>query len=249
MRARYHRGVVLGRFAFVLVLAAATPALAEAPWGELADPERRAVPGPEPKPFQRREALDAMQAALGQWQKERREHARDVERRERWLADKEAAAARTAVDAAEGDVPAHFGKVIEVDKKGRPRGAGGRLGKVIELAPGQDEQPKTALDDELGKAAERAEAAERRRREDPEGYAREKAQRRAISEGNRAWEEAVARRFKQREAEIEAEARKMQAELDAARLREERLQAKKLGGTVDTQGNFVDDDLTAGEKK
>ena len=37
----------------------------------------------------------------------------------------------------------------------------------------------------------------------------------------------------------------MQAELDAAKKREANKQAKKLGGSVDDDGNFADDDLKA----
>lgn len=209
-------------------------------WGDLEDASARAAPGPAPKPFQRREALEAMQAALGQWQKERTEFARDAELRERWRGEMDATAARAAADEADAQLPTRAGKVVEVGKPSR-----GRYGKVIEVGPADDGQPRSALDDELGLAAERAEAVERHKREDPEGYARDRAKKAAVREGNRAWDEAVVRRFKEREAAIEAEGRAMQAELDAARLREAQVQAKKLGGSLDGQGNFVDSELAA----
>ncbi|MHB8877460.1 MAG: hypothetical protein ACYC8T_27525 [Myxococcaceae bacterium] len=244
------------RIALVLWLSAfgalAGPADAAAAWGEFSGADRRVTARRAPSPFERREALDEMQAALGRWQKERTDFARDVDQRERWLVQSRATAAGAgagaAVDEAEVEAVVRSGKVVEVGKPGRA-GKAARYGKVIEVGPGEDAQPKSALDEEIGKAAERAEALERRKREDPEGYAREKAQRQAVVEGNRAWDEAVARRFKQREEAIEAEARVMQAELDAARLLEEKAQAKKLGGTLDSQGNFVDNDLGAEEKK
>jgi hypothetical protein len=49
--------------------------------------------------------------------------------------------------------------------------------------------------------------------------------------------------FAKRRAAIEADARKFQAALDEARRREEQKQAEKMGGKLDTEGNFVDSDL------
>ncbi|MBI3183404.1 MAG: hypothetical protein HYZ28_14800 [Myxococcales bacterium] len=179
-----------------------------------------------------------MQAALGQWQQERREFHRDLEHRERDLLRRREGTGEGAEIHAE-----HQGKVVEVGKAGRRRRDESRFGKVIEVAPAEEERPKSHLESELEKAEERAEAIRRRKREDPEGFAREKAERERIAEGHRAWEQAVEERFKERQLKIEEEARRMQAELDAARRREELLQAKKLGGTLDAEGNFVDSDL------
>jgi hypothetical protein len=191
-----------------------------------------------------------MQASLGQWQKERREFGRDVERRDRLKEQRESAVVEQPAEG-EGEAPVDlkaFGKVIEVGKGTTGKGKK-EYGKVIELKPDRDGSTRSVIDEELEKAEERAEAVSRKKREDPKGFAREKAEREAIASGNRAWGEAVEKRFKQREASIEAEARRMQAELDAARKQEERAQAAKMGGTIDEEGNFVDPEISDDPKK
>ncbi len=58
-----------------------------------------------------------------------------------------------------------------------------------------------------------------------------------------AWEQAAEKKRAERAAAIEAEAERIQHELDAARRREAEERAKQLGGSLDRDGNFVDPDL------
>ena len=51
--------------------------------------------------------------------------------------------------------------------------------------------------------------------------------------------------FEKRRAQIEAEAAKIQAVVNEARAREANAAAKKIGGTVEEEGNFADDELKA----
>src|SRR5688500_5049804 len=105
-------------------------------WPELRREGARAVAGKPPKPFQRRDALDEMQATLGQWQKERREFARDVDERKR-LSERRSAPG--PIEVPEAPPP--------VMKKGAKKS---RYGKIIEVAP--ETPPKEGLDAELERA-------------------------------------------------------------------------------------------------
>jgi hypothetical protein len=194
-------------------------------WGELHDSHVRVSPGKPPTANQRKEELDEMQSVLSAWQRERHEFTRDAHESEK---KKEAPPPEEAVEPK---------KVIEVGKP-QKKGAPSRYGKIIEVAP-----DRTEIEQELDSAEERAEKTRQKKAADPKGFAREKAQKEALEKGNDAWDDALEKRWKVREAEIEAEARKIQAELDAARRREALEQAKKMGGTLDAEGNFVDPEI------
>ncbi|MBS1151287.1 MAG: hypothetical protein H6Q89_2985 [Myxococcaceae bacterium] len=112
--------------------------------------------------------------------------------------------------------PVHgFKKVVEVKKPTAGSTRTGR-GKVIEFAPRE----------KLKCAAQK--------------HQREKAE-----SANDAFEEAIEVNFEKRRAQIEAEAAKIQAAVNEARAREANRQAKKIGGTIDEEGNFEDDELKA----
>lgn len=201
-------------------------------WSFLEEPSPQArVRQSPPSSFARREALDELQGALGQWQKERREFAQERRRLEQ-IRERAASAAEVPQE----ELPAEV------------------MGKVIELAPTEpsaasaEESPPadaSALEQEMLRME--AELADRSRwcDENPEACARKKKEREVVREGNRAWEEALEKKRQRREAEIEAEARRIQAELDAARAREAKARAKELGGRLDDRGQFVDEDLDA----
>ena len=202
-----------------------------AAWGDLRPDGPPARRGPSPKTAQRKEVLDEFQALLAQWQRERNDFNREVALQQR-------AEIRVEYSREHPIDPADLkkgGKEVEVKRGG---GKSGR-GKVIEFAP----REKLEVD------LEEAEAAAEQRREvckkDPVKCAAEKRNREKLEEADDAFEAAIEINFEKRRAKIEAEAVKMQAELVEARQREANRQAKKLGGAVDDEGNFVDDDLKA----
>ncbi len=199
-------------------------------WSELRQPST-ARPGARPSAQARLEALDLMQSMIGQWQRERSDFYKDLERREQ----REKAPVEEAPP--EPEVAPASWKMVEAGKGS----ASGRFGKVIEVAPEPTEEER-----ELRAAEERAEAAMRKRQEDPQAFSRERQKRERREEAERLWEEAAAKKLKERQAKIEEEARRIQAELDAARRREALMQAKKLGGTLDEEGNFVDPEIREG---
>lgn len=189
-----------------------------------------------PKSSQRREALEEFQGLLGQWQKERLDFAREQSLQQKAENHLELSRGQP------GDVtePVHgFNKVIEVKKGGTPGSSKTGRGKVIEMAP------REKLDVELEEAEAEAEARRALCAKQPAKCAAEKRKREKVESANDAFEEAIEVNFEKRRAQIEAEAAKIQAVVNEARTREANRQAKKLGGTVDEDGNFADDDLKA----
>lgn len=226
------------------VLCVAPPAGAgDEHWGSLEQgrPAARKMGRPSARLFDA--ALDDMQRALTQWERERRELGRELEaadriRQLRSAESREVPEDGLPVDPERGGTAASRVKIIEVP---RERDGGGQQEKEPEEEPSVEgdapvEQEMRRLDEEL---RERQRLCD----ENPERCAKEKAQRRLIREGNRAWDEAVDRKERAREEAIEAQARKIQAELDAARRREAQERARKMGGAIDAQGNFVDEEL------
>jgi hypothetical protein len=205
------------------------------PWDFHADPSRARTHS-EPTAFMRTEALDDVDAALKRWARERKEFSLDAEQRARWLQrprEEDAAAKPTPVEP-------------EPAPKSNARPS--RYGKVIEIAPiDAPEERRTWMEQEIGRLEDDQVSLEQLKREDPRRYAREKARRSMLSAGNRAWEAAVQKKRLEQQAAIEAEAYRMQQALNAARRREAELNAKRMGGTLDAEGNFVDPDLE--EKK
>jgi hypothetical protein len=176
-----------------------------------------------------REAFDDLDRAMKLWERERRE-----------LLDEQVLEQQRVQQKARDEAPLPEAalkkyKIIEPGKAAR----GSRRGrsKVIEL-PERDK-----VDAQLEELAAEAAARRERCKKDPDGCAREKQQREALERGNEAFDEAVNANYEKRRAQIEAEARKFQEELDAAKRREAQRQAERLGGTVDKEGNFVDSDL------
>lgn len=202
---------------------------ADSPWDEpLGAGRDRAVGVVRPRASQLREAFDDFDRAVRVWQRERREMLDEQVLEQQRVQQK----ARDEAPLPEAALKKY--KVIEVGKKGSK--ARGRS-KVIEL-PERDK-----VDAQVEELA--AEVAARRElcKRDPERCEREKKERERLQRGNEAWDEAVTANYEKRREAIEAEARKFQAELDAARKREEQRQAKALGGSIDKEGNFVDTDL------
>src|SRR5437773_634339 len=91
-----------------------------------------------PTAAERMEALDEMQAALGQWQRERQEFNRDAQTKEERAKAAEKPEEVPVVDEKQ------FKKVIEVGKG--TRGTSSRLGKVIQVAP--DPAERSEMDKE-----------------------------------------------------------------------------------------------------
>lgn len=184
-------------------------------------------------------ALDDMQRALTQWERERREFGRELEaadriRQLRSAESREAPGDGPPEDPERGGTAASRVKIIEVP--GERDGGGPQEEEPSVEGDAPVEQEMRRLDEEL---RERQRLCD----ENPERCAKEKAQRRVVREGNRAWDEAIDRKERAREEAIEAQARKIQAELDAARRREAEERAKSMGGALDAQGNFVDEEL------
>ena len=204
-------------------------------WSDFPDapPATKARP---PKSAQRREALDELQSLLGQWQRERLDFTREQSLQLKAEGQLELSRGQPA-DVAE---PVRgFNKVIEVKKGGAPGSTKAGRGKVIELAP------KAKLEWELEEAEAEAEARRAECAKQPAKCAAEKRKREKVESANDAFEEAIEQNFEKRRAQIEAEAAKIQAGVNEARQREANRQAKKLGGSVDDDGNFADDDLKA----
>ncbi len=198
-------------------------------WGDFRPEGPPAAPGPAPKTSQRREALEEFEGLLTVWQRERSEYAREVLLQER-------ADARLEADRLLAAEPKPApSKSIEVKRKA---GKGGR-GKVIEL-PAKDK-----LEAELEEAEADADARRAACKKDPSRCVAEKMKREKLEAADEAFDSAIEAGFEKRRAAIEAEGARMKAELDAARAREANRQAKKLGGSVDEEGNFVDDELKA----
>lgn len=209
----------------ILVLAA---------WGDFPD-RPPATKLPAPRSSQRREALDELQGLLGQWQKERL----DFTREQSLQLKAEGALEHSRGQGADAAEPVKgFKKVIEVKKGGAGTTRSGR-GKVIEL-PARDR-----LEVELEEAEAQAEARRQECAKDPARCAAQRSKRAKTESGNDAFEEAIEANFEKRRAQIEAEAAKIQAVVNEARTREANREAKKLGGSVDEEGNFADDDLKA----
>lgn len=190
---------------------------------------------------QRRDALEELQGSLGQWQKERREFNRERARSREIRARREAPQA--AADAvappprtrSRPPPPREWGKVIEVAPEDPPRDA---------AAWGEVPQGTTEVERQVLKLEEELEARRRSCEEDPAACEAERERRRIIREGNAAWEAALQEKQRVKEAAIEAEALRIQQEIDAARRREAEERARDLGGRLDEKGEFVDDDLS-----
>lgn len=182
--------------------------------------ERR---GPAPTAFQRQEALDEMQAAIGLWLQERRAFGREL--------------AKLREDQRRRDAPDLLAPAAPEDVEG--------FEKIIEVPPqeAQQEDAATTVEAEVQRMEAELDARREACKADPQACARERERRRLIREGNRAWTEALEKKRREREAALEAEARRLQAELDAARRKEAQERARQLGGRIDAEGNFVDEDL------
>jgi len=188
-----------------------------------------------PKSSQRREALEEFQTLLGQWQKERLDFAREQDLQLK----AEGALEHSRGEPSDLAEPVHgFKKVVEVKKPTAGSTRTGR-GKVIEFAP------REKLELELEQAEAEAEARRKECAQHPAKCAAQKHQREKAESANDAFEEAIEVNFEKRRAQIEAEAAKIQAAVNEARAREANRQAKKIGGTIDEEGNFEDDELKA----
>jgi hypothetical protein len=209
------------------------------PW-VLPDRHARAKAGPAPSAFQRGEALDELEAALKRWPRERRQFELDRAEKERWQV-------RLPEEPRPEEKPDQITPEPEIVRK--PGVQPSRFGKIIEIAP--DPQPRKKpgnwIEAEIYRLEDDQGSLEQLKEENPQAYAREKARRATVREGNRAWDAAVAKRNAEQAAAIEAEAARMQARLLAVRRKEAEANARRLGGTLDAEGNFVDPDLE--EKK
>lgn len=205
-------------------------------WGDFPDRPASAARLPPPKSTQRKEALEEFQGLLGQWHQERLDFSREQSLQQKAEGQLDFSRAAPEQPAAE-PVKAGSKKTTAPDVK-KGVGRTGR-GKVIEL-PQRDK-----LDLELEQAEAEAEARRQECAKDPATCAAQRHKRQKTEAGNDAFEQAIDANFEKRRAQIEAEAAKIQAELNEARTREANREAKKLGGTVDAEGNFADDDLKA----
>lgn len=199
-------------------------------WSETLGASRdRAIEVVRPRGSQIREAFDDLDKAMKLWERERREMLDEQTLEQQRVQQKQ------RDEAPLPDAALKKYKVIEVGKGAKGRGRG--RSKVIEL-PERDK-----VDMQMEELAAEAAAYREKCRKDPERCAREKKQREKLEQGNEAWDEAVTANYEKRREAIEAEARKFQEELVAAKKREEQRQAEKLGGAIDAEGNFVDSDL------
>lgn len=197
---------------------------ASATWGSPpATPEGvRRVKAPRPRYMERHDALMEAQDLLGMWRRESQDFVAEVEELERKNGP--------GIQIFRGE-PADPPPDPEPEEA-QP-GSPGAVAAPREGAAHDDavRAPGSAswLEEELarreeGRAALAARTAEERERE-------------------RQWNEAAERRAAERSAAIEAEARRMQEELNRARRREEEQRARQLGGSLDREGNYVDPDL------
>ena len=198
-------------------------------WSEpLGSARERAAEVVRPRASQLREAFDDFDRAMRHWERERREQLTEQTIELQRVQQKQ----RDEAPLPEAALKKY--KVIEVGKggsKGRGRS------KVIEL-PQRDK-----VDVQMEELAAEVQARRELCKKDPVRCEREKKERERLEQGNDAWDEAVTANYEKRREAIEAEARKFQAELDAARKRQEQDQAARLGGKIDAEGNFVDQDL------
>jgi hypothetical protein len=182
----------------------------------------------KPKASGLRDAYDEMASAMKVWERERRELLDDqVKESQRRLQR-----ARNEAPISEAELKRY--KVVEVGKNGK----GKSKGKVIEVR-----KQREGIDAQIDQLEAEAEERREQCKEDPDKCQHERQVRADLARGAELWEQAVQANFAKRRAAIEAEARKFQAALDDARHREEQKQAEKMGGKLDTEGNFVDSDL------
>jgi hypothetical protein len=187
-----------------------------------------------PKAYWLRDAYDEMQSAMKVWNRERREmldeQVLESQRQEQRARDK-APLSKAAL---------RRYKFVDVSKGGHSRGKG----KVIET-----KKQREGLDAQIDQLEDEADEHRENCREDPAACAKTRRERIDLARGAALWEEAVEANYAKRKAAIEAEARRFQKQLDDARRREEQKQAEKMGGSIDSQGNFVDSDLKEVPKK
>jgi hypothetical protein len=187
-----------------------------AAWGDW--PEAHVVAHGEPTTLERRAALDDMQRSLDQWQRERREFGQEQRLQAAAVRGREVGGrvVREAVP-----VETHVGQGHS---------------KVIELK-------KDRLQGELEEAEEAVKAHQAECARNPQPCREREKQAEVVDQGNAAWDRAAEANREKRDQQIEEDARRYQAQLDAAKRREEERAAKKLGGKLDSEGNFVDEDL------
>lgn len=199
-------------------------------WSEpLGASRERATEVVRPRASQLKEAFDDFDRAMRHWDRERREQLAEQTIELQRVQQKQ----RDEAPLPEASLKKY--KVIEVGK-GSSKGRG--RSKVIEL-PERDK-----VDVQMEELAAEVQARRELCKRDPRRCEREKKEREALERGNDAWDEAVTANYEKRREAIEAEGRKFQAELDAARKRQEQQAAERLGGKIDKEGNFVDDDLS-----
>lgn len=210
------------------------------PWG--ASPashsaEVRRVRGAPPRYLERHDTLMEAQDILGMWQRESREFVEEAEELERLRGP---------------GIQIFRGEPADPPPDPEPE-------VEVEAPPPEDAQPTTEA------AAEPPNDGQPSTREAPpprgdnwleEELARREASRQAAlakskedEERERLWNEAAERRAAERNAAIEAEARRMQEALNRARRREEEKRARQLGGALDKEGNYVDPDLEEEEEE
>ncbi|MBX5483300.1 MAG: hypothetical protein IRZ16_15875 [Myxococcaceae bacterium] len=233
-------GALLG-----LMISVSPPTAGSRSWDFLDERPVRPQRVRRPTAFLFDRAIEEMQAALGHWERERREFNHDAADLDRIRAHRQAAA-ETAPNSDEllsGDAEEPAAPVTDAPPDDRVAGAA----RKPEETPADASEPAVEEDDPVAAQIRRldVELTERQRlcAADPVACAKERELRNMVREGNRAWDEAIKEKERARQEAIEAEARKIQAELDAARRREAQERAKRMGGAIDASGNFVDEDL------
>jgi hypothetical protein len=196
------------------------------PWADEARLGARAEKTPPPRMLERRDMIDELQVTLGEWQSEAREWANaqgDYER-----ARFERVDAETEAEAEDGAGDDASEEEEEEAAEAAPEPASGDAAREPASSSDRDWVERQLREFEAKQSGEVAAQAE----QNPEDV---------------EWERAAERKRHARAEAIEAEARRIQDELNAARRREAEAQAKQLGGSLDAEGNFVDPDLE-GEK-